>query len=75
MCNTRHFPINLHAQSCAQSVSFYICLENAAYYWTNDFFLFCVGLHGCAEPKGKPAGFVYSAIKQEGSFVSVLIGL
>lgn len=28
-----------------------------------------------AEPKGKPVGFVYSAIKQEGSFVSVLIGL
>ena len=25
--------------------------------------------------QGEPAGFVYSAIKQEGSFVSVLIGL
>lgn len=26
-------------------------------------------------PGGKPGGFVYSAVKQEGSFVSVLIGL
>lgn len=33
------------------------------------------GLLSSAEPKGETLGFVYSAIKQEGSFVSVLIGL
>lgn len=48
--------------------------DRSSYCKTEDFSLVSCS-RGSAQPKGKAAGSVYSAIKQEGRLVSVLIGL